>query len=72
MEPSSSPWASLVVLVKEKNGNYRFCVDYRKLNSVTIKDSYPLPRIDDTLDALAGAYVSPLWTSEQLLASRTD
>lgn len=55
IEPSGSPWCSPVVLVKKKDGTTRFCVDYRKLNDITIKDSYPLPRIDDTLDTLSGS-----------------
>jgi len=55
VERSDSPWSSAVVLVTKKDGSRRFCVDYRALNDLTVKDSYPLPRIDDTLDALAGA-----------------
>ena len=52
--PSKSPWAAPVVVVEKKNGEYRFCVDYRKLNNITKKDNYPLPRIDTTLDLLHG------------------
>jgi hypothetical protein len=50
--PSASPWGSPVLFVKKKDGSMRMCIDYRNLNSVTIKNKYPLSRIDDLLDQL--------------------
>ena len=53
IQTSESPWTSLIVLVKKKNSKLHFCIDYQKLNRVTKKDAYPLPRIDEMLDTLA-------------------
>jgi len=53
--PSNSPWSSPVILIPKKDGTYRFCIDYRKINAITKKDVYPLPRIEDALDNLGGA-----------------
>ena len=53
--PSESPWCNAVVLVRKKNGELRFCIDFRKLNKKTKKDAYPLPRINDALNAMGGS-----------------
>lgn len=55
IRPSTSPWASPIVLVRKKDGSVRPCVDYRRLNAVTKKDAFPIPRMEDCLDAVAGA-----------------
>ena len=61
IQPSCSPWSSPIVMVKNKDGSHRVCVDYRGLNAVTKMDTFPLPRIDDLLDQLGGArYFSTL------------
>ena len=55
IEPSNSPWSSPVLLVTKKDCSILFYVDYRVLNSVTVKDVYPIPRVDECLDALSGS-----------------
>ena len=55
IRPSVSPWGASVLFVRKKDGTLRICVDYRQLNKVTIKNKYPLPRIDDLFDQLQGA-----------------
>ncbi|KAJ9531025.1 hypothetical protein QJQ45_000977 [Haematococcus lacustris] len=57
IEPSSSPYAAPVLFVQKKSGELRMCIDYRQLNKITIRDQYPLPRIDDLFDQLAGKTV---------------
>lgn len=54
IRPSTSPWSALVLFVKKKEGTLRLCVDYRELNKVTVKNKYPLLRIDDLFDQLQG------------------
>ena len=57
IRPSVSPWGAPVLFVKKKDGTMRMCIDYRQLNKLTIKNKYPLPRIDDLFDQLRGASV---------------
>nr|GEW15979.1 putative reverse transcriptase domain-containing protein [Tanacetum cinerariifolium] len=55
IRPNSSPWEALVLFVKKKDGSFRMCIDYRELNKLTIKNRYPVPRIDDMFDQLQGS-----------------
>jgi hypothetical protein len=57
IQPSVSPWGAPVLFVKKKDGTLQLCIDYRQLNKVTIKNKYPLPRIDDLFDQLGGASI---------------
>ena len=62
IEPSTSPWSAQVVLASKKDGSYRYCVDFRRLNCVTVKEHYPVPRVEDMIETLAGAKFFQLWT----------
>ena len=57
VRPSISPWGALVLFVKKKDGTLRLCIDYKDLNKVTVKNKYPLPKIDDLFDQLQGSCV---------------
>jgi len=73
IEPCSSPWSSNVVLANKSDGSLRFCVDYRRLNDLTYKDSFPLPRIDTCLDALGeSAFFSTVDLSSGFWQVATD
>ena len=57
IRPSVSPWGAPVLFMKNKDGNFQMCIDYRQLNKLTIKNRYPLPRIDELFDQVRGASV---------------
>ena len=76
IQPSLSPWASGIVMVKKKNGELSFCCDFRPLNEVTVKDAYPLPRIDESLVRLGKTKICTsidlAWAFWQIPVRKTD
>ena len=57
IEPANTDWASTVVLVPKTDGSLRFCIDYRRLNAMTVRDAYPIPRMDEFIDSLGDAVI---------------
>jgi len=70
IEPAASPWCSNVVMVWKQDGTMRLCIDYRKLNSLTTKDKFPLPKIDTCLDTLNGCEFFSTCDLRWILADR--
>ena len=61
IEPATSEWSAPIVLVKKRDGSLRLCVDYRRLNQVSMSDAYPMPRVDDLIDRVGkSTYISTL------------
>ena len=56
IQPSQSPWCNAVVLVRKKDGSLRFCINFRRLNQMTKKDAFPLPRMQETMESMVGAH----------------
>ena len=59
IQPSNSPWSSPVCMVRKKDGSFRFCIDYRRMNAVTVKDAFPVSDVKDTLDSFEAQSTSP-------------
>ncbi|GKF84405.1 putative reverse transcriptase domain-containing protein, partial [Tanacetum coccineum] len=75
IRPSSSPWGAPVLFVNKKDGSFRMCIDYQELNKLTVKNWYPLPRIDDLFDQLQGSSVYSkidLWSGYHQLRIREE
>ena len=62
IRPSNSPWCNAIVLIRKKDGILRFCIDFRRLNARTKKDSYPLPWMQEMMESMVGPGSSPVWT----------